>query len=112
LRDAGDAAVAIAERVDRDDVQAAVAAGDSDGAGAPAARALVLLEGAGVKVKVEDDSVEPVEAGVSGHHADVLQRPRVAGDGEPVLVVGARPLFTADDRDRVLSWNVEAFDRG
>ncbi len=44
-------------------------------------------------MEVQDDPVEPVEAGVVGHHANVLQRACVAGNGHPALVVGGGRLY-------------------
>lgn len=92
--------------------QAAVATGDPDRAGAPTARTLVALKEAGVEVEVENDAVEPVEAGIACHRSDVLQCACVAGDGHPVFVVEVRGFVAADDRDRVGHGYVEALDRG
>ena len=59
---------------------------------------LVALERTGVEVEVEDHAVEPAKRWIDRHRAHVVHRPRVAGDGLAVLLVGVgdfAPLVSA-----------------
>lgn len=62
-------------------------------------------------MQIEDHPVDPPEGGIAGHHADVIHRVGVAGDGHAVLVVWIGPLGTAHQRERISLRGSEALDR-
>jgi hypothetical protein len=85
--------------------------GDIDRASTPKAGELVTLGVAGVKVQVEDDPLAPSEVRIDRHDSDVVHRPRVGGDREPILVVRGWLLISGDQRDRFAGGDGEALDR-
>ena len=89
-----------------------VASGHANRAAAPAAWLLGSLKGAGVEVKVEDDPVEPAKSRVQGHHANVVHRPRVTGNGHPILVLGINRLLAPDESNGLPRRHAEPLDRG
>jgi hypothetical protein len=83
---------------------------DLDAASTVPAGVLVLLEVAGVEVKVEDDAVNPAEDGVVRHDADVVHRTGVARQCHAVVVVGIGRRVAAGNRDGLLLRDMEPLD--
>ena len=61
-------------------------------------------------MEVEDDAVEPAEAGIAGEHGDVVHGPRIALDGLASGLAGSRVGGAAHEREGFLVAHVEALD--
>ena len=61
-------------------------------------------------MQIEHDTIRPPENGIIRHDADVVDRPRVAGERHPVLVGRVGRLVPAHHRQRLALWHMETLD--
>ncbi len=71
---------------------------------------LILLEVARIEVEIEHDTIHPPERGITGHDANVIHRPCVAGERHPVLIGWVGRLVAARYGERLILGHMESLD--